>query len=707
MRISILGYHGTISINIGIRLVKEGHDVIYIGKDINKDIYNNNKVKYFNISLESDLLSEVFESINSDIIIFIYSQKEDINLLNDLELTLKNSITTNIKQYIYISTVDVYGDEIRSEDNLPIPGDYHSMNAYCGEKYFYALNKKESITYCILRVSSVYDVEATEGTFLNDFINNVITNKQDIYLNSPCTKKDFINVLDVADAVFRVAVNNIEGEYNIASGKLISFNELETLVKQKQANANIKYHNENVEKSQNIDIRLAKKTFDWLPIHNFNNDFTKIYENTSLIQVKDTNKDKLFNLNFNVKIQKPIKPYIEVILSFMVLELLDIFVINKLNLMYVDLSLIFVVIIGSIYGFALGIFAGLLTVIAFFIRFINDGYHMLDLIYNINYWIPFIIYGLSGAITGFTHDNYVKEISHIKKEKQIVEDKYDFMYFMFNEMRLLKNDIQKNLANYEGSLGKIYTIEKALNSLNVEELYYSAMKILEDFMVNETCSIYTVPNGKGLARLIVRSKSIVNSIPNYFEVGKVSYVKPPTFNNIGVFVNEGLEKDLPSYCASIYYNNEPIIFIMIWEARFEQYTHYYTDLFKLVSMYIGNALYRAYTYYDSIYKNLYLPESVVYSQEAFKDIISIKEQMKEKNMIDFVLLKINNPEVLNKMEFKDLKFIRATDFFGIGKDKNIYLFILMEGKDNISILINRLKNFNIDSVVVEELSNVV
>jgi len=610
MKTVIVGHQGALSRQIGIRLIKEQHKVAYVGINTEEKTLNK-KANHFNIPINSGLLRDVFESMRFNVVIFIHGEKDsDSNLLKSLNHLFECAVATNVEHYVYISTTDVYdsNSDLATEEDTPVPTDYKSISAYLGEEYFEFMKKKNNISYTVLRVSALYDTEHFEGTFFGDIADSAQINSY-VDLPNPTLKKDFINTGDVADALFRVIANKKEGLYNIASGKATDFAMVEATLREALPNVEVKHSEKTPPGANNISIKHAIKILDWMPLHDMYSDYKEITKNLSVFAKSKVRKSTLLSRLFGVRatednefsvaqIMLSAKYYMEIVVVFGLFLILQFFLENVLATeIFFDTWLIrlaFVVLIGSIYGFKFGVFAALITTVVYSIGFVVDGRHILDLVYNINYWIPVAIYFLVGAITGFARDNYIREIDFLNAEKAVIVEKNEFMYRMFSQVKDIKKSLEENFATYEGNMGKVYSIERKLTSLNPDDLYNAGVEILEDIFETKKVAIYDSFSDENILSLSVSSRGLLlqSSISKY----EVNYIVLPDFENIGMYVNTELNPDNPSFCGSIYFEDSPQIFIMLWDVTFDQFSHYHINLFKLVSLYIANALEKAYKY---------------------------------------------------------------------------------------------------------------
>ena len=142
---------------------------------------------------------------------------------------------------------------------------------------------------------------------------------------------------------------------------------------------------------------------------------------------------------------------------------------------YVDFRLLFVVIMGSIYGIKTGLYAAVLVSISILYTWVQLGFDWALLVYNVGNWLPFALYFTAGLITGYYHDKSENQILNAEKQTRLISDKYTFLYGVFNDIRKLKDEFRERLLGYRDSFGKIYTITKELDQLQEHSIYLRAI----------------------------------------------------------------------------------------------------------------------------------------------------------------------------------------------------------------------------------------
>ncbi|MCW3995877.1 MAG: SDR family NAD(P)-dependent oxidoreductase [Candidatus Bathyarchaeota archaeon] len=199
----------------------------------------------------------------------------DINLLGTLNL-LRASVKNQIDKFIYISTCAVCGNP----EMLPVteqtptnPISTYAESKLIGERYCFGFSDRLLLKTIILRFFNVYGLRQTMNDYsgvITRFIERCIQKKPLIIYGDGSQTRDFVNVMDVAEAVL-ASVRSRAGEgevFNIASGKPTSINELaKTLLELTGTDLEVIYESPRTGdiKDSYADISKAKKLLGYKP----------------------------------------------------------------------------------------------------------------------------------------------------------------------------------------------------------------------------------------------------------------------------------------------------------------------------------------------------------------------------------------------------------------------------------------------------------
>jgi dTDP-glucose 4,6-dehydratase/UDP-glucose 4,6-dehydratase len=198
----------------------------------NKDNVNSNDSnKYIFIEgsiCDKELLKRIFDMYNIEYVVHFAAQTHvDNSFDNSINYTIDNILGThqlieccrlfgNIKKFIHISTDEVYGEiSINSEDSTEVSL-LNPTNPYAATKagaefivrsYYYSYN----MPIIIIRCNNVYGAKQYPEKIIPKFITLLRKNKKMTIHGAGLTRRNFIYVDDVINAINIIAIN---GEFN-------------------------------------------------------------------------------------------------------------------------------------------------------------------------------------------------------------------------------------------------------------------------------------------------------------------------------------------------------------------------------------------------------------------------------------------------------------------------------------------------------------
>lgn len=99
-----------------------------------------------------------------------------------------------------------------------------------------------------------------------------------------------------------------------------------------------------------------------------------------------------------------------------------------------------------------------------------------------------------------------------------------------------------------------------------------------------------------------------------------------------------------------------------------------------------------------------LTDTRILPPEKFEEILKVKNQMKKRQYLDYVMLKIAAGDDKAKLREQSVRLtglVRENDVLGIGKDGNLYLLLSQTGKNDLSTVAKRLED---KGIMFEEVS---
>ena len=230
----------------------------FLGSKISNELLcTNNKIYLFcNLNKLNNLSKKFIKKINwknnnnfkelfldIDLVIHCMSpdHKKEKNAFNNFikinKIFLRELSKSKVKKLIYLSSVQVYGNNIKDEINENkklIPDNNYSKSKITSE----GLIKKYIKNYIILRISNSFGYDQSDKKVWSLFINNIILNyfkyKKIIIKSNPFIRKDFIASSTISDVIRQILLNNNKinkGIFNLSMNKSWSLLEISSYIK--------------------------------------------------------------------------------------------------------------------------------------------------------------------------------------------------------------------------------------------------------------------------------------------------------------------------------------------------------------------------------------------------------------------------------------------------------------------------------------------
>ncbi len=292
MNVLVTGGAGFIGSHVVDRLVKEGYNVRVI------DNLSTGKLKNIQSHLDSGAVNFVNADIrdgkavekcveNVDTVIHLAALVSvplsvenpdltfDINLLGTLNL-LRASASKNIGRFVFISSCAVCGNPQTlpvNEKTTPNPLSPYAESKLVGENYCLGFHERQLLQSVVLRFFNVYGPRQGMNDYsgvITRFIDRIKNKDPLVIYGDGLQTRDFVNVKDVAEAVFTSATGKgVEGEvFNVGTGNAVTINQLATtLLELSGSNLEIKHEKPRSGdiKDSYADISKAKRLLGFEP----------------------------------------------------------------------------------------------------------------------------------------------------------------------------------------------------------------------------------------------------------------------------------------------------------------------------------------------------------------------------------------------------------------------------------------------------------
>jgi len=138
-------------------------------------------------------------------------------------LLLEAAVRQKVKRFVYASTVYVYSDS----------GSFYRCSKIACENYIEAYHRQYGLDYTILRYGTLYGVRADERNSVYRFIKEAMTQGKITYPGHGQEVREYINVIDAAQASVEILDEKFRNEHIIFTGNYpMKVNELLTMIRE-------------------------------------------------------------------------------------------------------------------------------------------------------------------------------------------------------------------------------------------------------------------------------------------------------------------------------------------------------------------------------------------------------------------------------------------------------------------------------------------
>ncbi len=205
-RHTVLGASGLIGARLTQLLKEKGEDVFPVGRDAQINYSDELGYVYYCIGVTADYRTRPYETVNAH-----------VHVLQDL---LEKA---RFKALLYLSSTRVYqgaNDTTETADLIANPtcaADIYNISKMMGESLC-LIHENPSVR--VARISNVisdYSVDSSLN-FFDSILQSVLTNKHLILQTGLESEKDYIDIDDVVDMLYKINIDGGQRIYNLARG---------------------------------------------------------------------------------------------------------------------------------------------------------------------------------------------------------------------------------------------------------------------------------------------------------------------------------------------------------------------------------------------------------------------------------------------------------------------------------------------------------
>lgn len=296
----VTGGAGFIGSHIVDLLIKEGHKVIIIDNlSSGKKGNINPAASFYHLDIRDESLKEIFAREKPDVVDHHAAQvsvRDSVtDPIADLEINIRGTVHLlelsrqyRVKKVIFASSGGaIYGEQeyFPADEKHPLrPLSPYGVAKLAGESYLYYYQQNFDLPYVALRYANVYGPRQDpfgEAGVIAIFSQNMLTGKQLIINGNGEQTRDYVYVEDVARMNMLALTDDIQGPFNVGTGKETTVNYIFKKVQSLSHSGVAAVHGEPKKGEQFrsvISAEKAKQTLGWEPKVQFDDGLKRTVE---------------------------------------------------------------------------------------------------------------------------------------------------------------------------------------------------------------------------------------------------------------------------------------------------------------------------------------------------------------------------------------------------------------------------------------------
>ena len=385
----------------------------------------------------------------------------------------------------------------------------------------------------------------------------------------------------------------------------------------------------------------------------------------------------------------PIK-CLETGVAWVLFEVLEHLFSQSAQLNVLDYRLLYVVLIGTLYGLDFGLVAALLASVGLAASYFTQyGYTFQGLFYEPSNWLPFIAYFVVGAVCGYVQLRNSEAIKVERDQNELVRNRNTFLTQLYHDAIEDKRAYKRQIVGRHDSFGKIFAVTQELDVLNPRDIYRKCCELLGEILENDSVTIYHVSGG-AFARLVAASPSIGEDAARSLSLEELA----PLLGGGGrsnLWVNRELTPGLPMFGYTIERDGAPAVLIYVRRVDERQMTLYYQNLFRILCGLVESALGRAFDYEAVAQDKRCVAGTCVLKQDAFGRELSAEQALADNKMGSFLLLRVvPGMEPIGELVGAIGSAIRESDAAGLVDGDTLYLLMRQAKACDLPIIRKRM-----------------
>ena len=681
-RVLFVGSYDPAGSGIATRLYREGCRVSWLTAEPERELWGS-KVhgKVFRRTVNYQQCSQILKGESVDCIVILTgaaregfgaaSGLERGQLLLMLSPLLQAAAAEKVQKVCFLSSLSL-------EDQVLLPPGLEELRA--AERVTISFCQEQKLPLLTVRLGCIYgegmmDFDGVMGNLLR-----AMDRKEDVAC--PLTAQsqlDLIQVPDAADAVYRLLNMDAAGPVDLFTGRTVTAQQLcETAAGAAGWQGDLRYgrREQHGPAGSGQDVR---RLCGWMPFYPFDSHGAEaIARELERVRKREARAGQKQRRRERAQTHSLLYDTAQNLLLFAVAAVVASLTPDWSDLRFVDVRLLYVMIVAITFGMRQGLLATALATVSYLGSQLQAGIDASYVLYNVGSWIPFVIYGVAGAFGGYWSDKKRDTYENLSNEYREQQDRYSLLEDLYRELLDVKNQLQKQIVISRDSFNRLYAVTEDLDDPNPRMVLIRTVRVIEEIMEGGSVAIYLrVRADKRYGRLMACSDQLSRRLQPSLDFEAVPRLQE-TMQTGAMYVNKELDPQYPAFAMPVSNGSFSIALVELYDLPASQYTIYYRNLFQTLVQMVQHNLVQAYTYQMENREKLFVPGTDILTAEAFARERKTLQMASEEYGYPSSIARILPVEQAGgqglapaQLSGRAEPLLRGTDLLGMGQDGQV------------------------------------
>ena len=681
-RVLFVGSYDPAGSGIATRLYREGCRVSWLTAEPERELWGS-KVhgKVFRRTVNYQQCSQILKGESVDCIVILTgaaregfgaaSGLERGQLLLMLSPLLQAAAAEKVQKVCFLSSLSL-------EDQVLLPPGLEELRA--AERVTISFCQEQKLPLLTVRLGCIYgegmmDFDGVMGNLLR-----AMDRKEDVAC--PLTAQsqlDLIQVPDAADAVYRLLNMDAAGPVDLFTGRAVTAQQLcETAARAAGWQGDLRYgrREQHGPAGSGQDVR---RLCGWMPFYPFDSHGAEaIARELERVREREARAGQKQRRRERAQTHSLLYDTAQNLLLFAVAAVVASLTPDWSDLRFVDVRLLYVMIVPITFGMRQGLLATALATVSYLGSQLQAGIDASYVLYNVGSWIPFVIYGVAGAFGGYWSDKKRDTYENLSNEYREQQDRYSLLEDLYRELLDVKNQLQKQIVISRDSFNRLYAVTEDLDDPNPRMVLIRTVRVIEEIMEGGSVAIYLrVRADKRYGRLMACSDQLSRRLQPSLDFEAVPRLQE-TMQTGAMYVNKELDPQYPAFAMPVSNGSFSIALVELYDLPASQYTIYYRNLFQTLVQMVQHNLVQAYTYQMENREKLFVPGTDILTAEAFARERKTLQMASEEYGYPSSIARILPVEQAGgqglapaQLSGRAEPLLRGTDLLGMGQDGQV------------------------------------